>query len=321
MPLVSFLVTCHNHANYVGEALRSILGQTAAEDYEIIVIDDASTDASDEAIRAVHDPRIQYIPHKDWKGSTFSINEGLTLAHGTYVARLDADDWHRPYFLSRTIPILERYPEVGLVYGDVAEINERGELVQDPWLGVRSRAVHGGHDFKGDEYLSLILENVVPACCLVRREALQQLLPIPLHLLFTDWYINLRVARVSELYYVAETLTDYRIHRANWHKAIELNPAYTRTVLWILDELFREPDHQPAKSQMRRRAYAGAYLKFADIAFGAAQMPQARSYYLNVIRYQPQYLFDPPLMRHLIATWLGYARYNNIKARALAKNQ
>ncbi len=102
MPLVSFAVTCRNLELYIGDALGSIFRQTATDDFEIIVVDDASTDASAEVILATNDPRIRYIRHTERQGEAATVSEALMLARGTYVARLDGDDRLRPDFLERT---------------------------------------------------------------------------------------------------------------------------------------------------------------------------------------------------------------------------
>jgi glycosyltransferase involved in cell wall biosynthesis len=315
MPRVSFAVTCCNHESYIGEALESIFRQTLTNDFEVILVDDASTDSSDVAIRSFHDPRIRYTRHTERQGETYTVNEVLTLAQGTYVARLDGDDRLRPDFLERTLPILERYPEVGLVYGDCARINAQGDLVEDPFRGLPSREVHGGRVFKGDEYLSLVLENVVSATSLIRREALELALPIPSDFNNSDWYVNLRIARRYELYYVAATLFDYRIHGKNRHLHFESERAFAHTVIRILDQVFGEPDRQAEKSKIRRRAYGAAYLKFANSCFGAGHMKDARGYYTSALLYQPRYLLDGAFVRHWLGTFLGFERYNKLKAR------
>src|SRR5437016_2217691 len=143
-PLVSFAITCFNLEAYIGECIESVLRQSVTDDYEIIIVDDASTDNSADVIRSFHDPRIRYTRQTHQRGEAFTVNAALSATRGAYIARVDGDDRLRPDFLERTLPILERFPEVGLVYGDCARINAQGEVVQDPWSGLPTRAVHGG---------------------------------------------------------------------------------------------------------------------------------------------------------------------------------
>lgn len=319
--LVSFAITCRNLDAYIGECIESVLCQRATDDYEVIVVDDASTDTSDKVIRSFQDPRIRYLRHTNRLGEVFSVNEAFAAARGMYVVRVDGDDRLRPDFLQRTLPILERFPEVGLVYGDCARIDANGEVIQDPWQGLRTRAVHGNREFKGDEYLTLVEENVVSATSLMRRSALQHALPIPSDFNNSDWYVNLRIARQYELCYVAATLFDYRIHGKNRHLYFERERAYAHTVLRILDQVFSEPDRKTGKEQIRNRVYGKAYRRFADAAFGAGEMGVARRYYVRALRHEPHYLLRGDFMRHWLGTFLGAERYNKGKALILGKKQ
>lgn len=316
MPYISFVVTCYNFAPYIGECLESILGQKTLRDYEIIVIDDASTDESETIIRSYQDARIRYIRHETNRGAVATIQEGFLQARGEHIARIDGDDRYRSDYLEQVIPILERYPQVGFVYGDVAQMNVQGEIVQDPWTGVRSNIVHNGRDFMGDEYLALVMEHVVPVCTMMmRRAVLERVLPFPTELLFMDWYLVLQLARDHQVYYMARTFADYRLHPQNRHRQLQTDRAYVPTVLSILDRVFSEPDRQAAKQQIRRRLYGGAYLRFGDSAFGAGQMKLARVYYRRALTYAPGCLMNPGFIRHYLATWIGAEGYARIKAQ------
>jgi len=321
LPRVSFVVTCYNFAPYIGECLDSILAQSVMRDadpdeYEIVVIDDASTDDSAAIIRSFRDPRIRFVQHTSNRGSVASRTEGFQLARGTYVTETCGDDRYRPHFLERVLPFMDTHPTVALVYGDAGLVNGRSEIVEEPWLGIRSRAAHGGRDFRGDEFLPLLLENVIPICTvLLRREALVRIFPLRQDLAFLDWYVHLRIARENEIAYLAETLADYRIHGKNMHLQLARETAYVQTVLHILDEMFSAGERQAETRKIRGHAYALAYRRFGDTAFGAGWMTQARHYYLDALRYEPQVVFQPALLRHLAGTILGQARYDALKAR------
>src|SRR5262245_5570206 len=122
-PKISFVVPVYNMERFVADCLKSILSQQGDHDYEVIVIDDASKDASVDIIAAFEDPRIRVIRHRENKGAAHTITEGLYAARGTYVARIDADDRYRPQFLNRTVTVLDRHPDVGLVFGRIAMID------------------------------------------------------------------------------------------------------------------------------------------------------------------------------------------------------
>lgn len=315
-PLVSFVVPCYNYGRFLGDCLKSIFAQTATDDYEIIVINDGSTDNTESVVKAFCDERLIYIHHPVNLGHVATLNESLDKARGRYIARIDADDRYRSYFLRETLEVFRKFPNVGLVYGDVALMDEQGKILAEPWEGIRSRSVHGGKDYQGDEYLGLVEENVIPAPTVIaKREAWQDAFPIPDGFAFSDWYLNLRMARTYTFYYRACILADYRIHPQNLHAQPIRDRSFEHTVLRILDQIFSEPDRAAEKVRIRRRVYAKAYLNFADRYFGVGMDAEARRCYLRAFVYRPAYLLKPGPVWRMLATVIGHARYEALKAR------
>ena len=116
-PLVSAIIPTYNHGQYLGRALDSILAQAGIGeqfDVEIIVVDDASTDATGEVIRRY--PQIRYLRQPTRRGVSAAKNAGLRASTGDYVSFLDADDTWLPEKLRLQLPPLLRSPEVGVVY-------------------------------------------------------------------------------------------------------------------------------------------------------------------------------------------------------------
>src|SRR5690242_6693253 len=123
-PLVSFVVPCYNYAKYLPDCLNSIFAQQGGFDFEIITIDDCSTDRTPEVLRQfATDPRVRVITHPVNRGHVFTVNQGLGAARGRFVARIDPDDRYRPSFLATLLPHFEASPTVGMVYGDAAMVN------------------------------------------------------------------------------------------------------------------------------------------------------------------------------------------------------
>ena len=313
-PSITFIVPCYNYARYLPDCLNSILSQDGDFDFEIIVVDDASTDNTPEVISSFDDWRIRVITHAVNKGHAGTINEGLRLARGTYVARIDPDDRYRADYLSRVIPKFEAHPEVGLVYGDVSLINEQGEVT----VG-RCDQVHGGCDYKGQELVSLLRRNFICApSVMARREAWLNALPVPEWLAFNDWYFTLMIAREYEFYYVDEVLAEYRVHGANHHSRIVLNKTEEPSIFWLLNEIFRTPEKSPeleaAKQGERRRIYGAQYFDMAEKYFGCGFDADARRCYLAAIRQCPAYLSRAGVVRRLLATYVGRGAYESLKA-------
>ena len=113
-PLVSFIIASHNYQQFIGTTLRSILEQTV-QDFEIIVVDDASTDASVDVVRSFRDPRIHLHVNDRNIGIAPTYNKGVGLANGQYITWIDADDWIEPRKVEEQLGFFGRHRDLDLV--------------------------------------------------------------------------------------------------------------------------------------------------------------------------------------------------------------
>lgn len=112
-PRVTVLMPVYNTASYLREAVDSILNQTFT-DFEFLIIDDASTDGSIDIIKSYNDPRISFTEKPENTGYTNSLNMGLEMARGEYIARMDSDDISLPERLEKQVAFMDANLEVGL---------------------------------------------------------------------------------------------------------------------------------------------------------------------------------------------------------------
>jgi glycosyltransferase involved in cell wall biosynthesis len=127
-PRVSVLMSVCNSEAYLREAVDSILKQTFG-DFEFIIVDDGSTDASYTILESYGDSRIVLLHNPENRGLAYSLNSGLALAKGDYVARMDADDISSPRRFERQVAYLEAHPEVGILGGGCVKIDEKGGCI------------------------------------------------------------------------------------------------------------------------------------------------------------------------------------------------
>lgn len=115
-PKVSVLIPCYNVELYVEEAVRSIMNQTYSN-LEILVIDDGSTDKTAEILQklAQIDSRIKYIKNETNLRLIATLNKGIELCTGKYIARMDADDISLPTRIEKQVQFLEKNPQIGIV--------------------------------------------------------------------------------------------------------------------------------------------------------------------------------------------------------------
>ncbi|CAL1241801.1 glycosyltransferase family 2 protein [Candidatus Methylocalor cossyra] len=112
-PCISVIMPVYNGEKYLRPAIESILGQTFT-DFEFLIIDDGSTDSSVEICSSYRDPRIRLLSNGHNLGLIATLNRGLELARGEYIARMDCDDISLPERLERQLAFLNRHPDVGL---------------------------------------------------------------------------------------------------------------------------------------------------------------------------------------------------------------
>jgi glycosyltransferase involved in cell wall biosynthesis len=113
IPRVTVLMPVYNGGPYLAEAIDSILGQTY-RDFELLVINDGSTDGSAAIIGAYDDPRIRFVENNGNLGLIATLNKGLELAQGEYVARMDCDDVSCPRRLEQQVALLDSDPGIGI---------------------------------------------------------------------------------------------------------------------------------------------------------------------------------------------------------------
>lgn len=132
LPLVTVLLPVYNGEEFILEAARSILDQDYPN-FELLLINDGSTDQTDSLIREhlLNDNRVRYHTRLN-KGLIETLNEGIFLAQGEYIARMDADDVSHSNRLSRQVEFLEKHPEIAVLGTAYNSITENGKL-----LGVR----------------------------------------------------------------------------------------------------------------------------------------------------------------------------------------
>lgn len=128
--LVSIVMPVYNGERFIAEAIDSILAQTYGK-WELIVINDGSTDDSIDFVSSVEDPRVRLFHQKN-RGLACARNAGIEQARGAYLAFLDADDAWLPGFLARCVGALQADPTLGGVYTLGQHIDEKGRVLPQP---------------------------------------------------------------------------------------------------------------------------------------------------------------------------------------------
>lgn len=207
-PLVSIILPVRNGEAFLPEALASIGAQTFTG-FELLIIDDGSTDASLAIVRehAARDPRILVV-ERQHEGVVGTLNAGIALARGRYIARMDADDVALPTRLEKQIAFLDAHPECVAVGSAVELIDQEGEALGDAQYPRTheeiTAALMNAHD-----HATLVHPTVM-----VRRDALQEVggyrsSRFPSE----DLDLWLRLSDLGELANLPDQLLRYRRHK------------------------------------------------------------------------------------------------------------
>ena len=199
-PFVSVVIPCFNYARYVGDAIASVLGQDGV-DVEVIVVDDASSDASVDVVRAIaaRDDRVRLVAHPENRGPVDTFNDGLAVVRGDYVVRLDADDLLTPGSLARATALAEAHPTVGLVYGH--PLHFVGDDRPKPRTRASAWTVWDGRSWLRTRCRTAV--NVITSPEVLMRRTITDIVGGQRPLAHThDMEMWLRIAAVSDIAYV-----------------------------------------------------------------------------------------------------------------------
>lgn len=210
MPKVSVLMPAYNGERFIKQAIESLLVQTCP-DWELIVVNDGSTDNTGQIVSNIGDSRIIYV-YQENRGQAASLNHGLEIARGEYITTLDVDDWFTPNSLNDRALFLDGNPQYDVVYGDGIFCDKDGNHLK------RFSELHTG-DVTGDVF-DIMLSNSffgTGANVMIRKSVLEKH-----HIRYDesivwcqDFDLYLRLAEKCQFGYVASLMVWYRLHQDN----------------------------------------------------------------------------------------------------------
>lgn len=202
MTSVSIITPTYNRRHLIGETVNSVLAQSFT-DYELIIVDDGSSDGTEQFIKDNYDdPRIKYFFQEN-KGQNFARNNGLRHAQGEYICFLDSDDTWPDFKLSRSLEAFQKNPDVDVVYGDEMVIDESGNNLGKAEI----------KRYSGNITAKLLVENFIGmSAAMVRAARVREVGGMDETISVADDYsLWLRLSEKCTFYYLPETLGFYRI--------------------------------------------------------------------------------------------------------------
>lgn len=307
MPKVSIVIPAYNAMSYLPETLENVLKQTF-DDFEVIVINDGSSDETEQYVFQIKDPRIKLI-YQENQGLAGARNTGIAHAEGEYITFLDADDLWEPTKLEKQVQVLEENPEVGLVYTWVVLINEKGEST--------------GRVFKnyaeGNVWEKLTEHNIIEcgSVAMVRRHCFETcgVFDRNLRSFVEDWDMWLRIANHYSFKVIKEPLVYYRQHSTSASRNWE---AMEQSFQLVIEKAF---DSVPPELQyLKNRSYGFTKLCLAWKPLQSVQKDykKAIDFRKQAVAYYPQLRFSKEYFRLSLAIaimrWFGADGYRKLLA-------
>jgi len=218
---LSIIIPCFNDGQFIQEALASAEAYLDSI-YEIIIVNDGSTDPfTNQVLSQLKSSGYRVIDQPN-QGLSAARNTGIKLACGEYILPLDSDNRIRPSYIEKGIEVLDKFPDVAVVYGDVERFGEGiHDLQEIPNFNLIYEDASFSNGFKAiqkvpDFNLSwLINHNYIDACAIFRKSAWEECGPYDVNMPFgcyEDWDFWLSIAKKGhKFYHVPEVLFEYRV--------------------------------------------------------------------------------------------------------------
>jgi len=262
MPKVSVIMPTYNRANFIGEAIRSVLIQDL-KDWELIIIDDGSIDDTKQIVKTNKDPRIRYIYQKN-KGRSAARNKAIAMAKGEYLAFLDSDDLFLAGKLKKQVEFLDKNKDFGMVYTSAYNIDEKGKILDFVY-----RATQSGHIYKDVAFLLPVV--IALPTVMARKENIRSLHGFDQKMdRFEDTDMWRRMAQKYRIYAMKEPLTKIRMHPGN---QMEHPQKFFTALNYYVEKIFREDEE--LEWSYKRRLAAVFYRHYY---FALRKNPQWRHY-------------------------------------------
>lgn len=278
-PKLSVIIASYNHQDYIAETLKSLEQQTF-QDFEIIVIDDGSTDKTVEVVKNL--PSRAQIFTQENQGVVAARNRGASLAKGQYICFVDSDDVVLPGRFERQVAAMDSDPEVGLVFADALIIDST------------SRQIGKFSDvypvIPGDvaEMLAMHYCFTPMITVMVRAEVLKKTGPFEKPGPISDYMKWIEVAHLSKVYYDPEPLGCWRRHQTSTSKGANKVKIYAGTRMALKKILRKYPELKAKIGKKIVKRFSRSYFLTAFWLAAEGNVKRARKYYCKAVKVYPR---------------------------------
>ena len=309
MPKVSVIIPAYNAMNYLPQTLKSVLQQTFT-DFEILIINDGSSDDIVEWSSQISDSRVKLISQIN-QGVSAARNTGICNAQGEYIAFIDADDLWEPTKLEKQVICLDANPAAGLVYTWTAFIDQFGQPI-----GV-SKVSHA----EGNVWEKIVIQDMISpgGSAMIRAECFNKVGLFDVELTIgEDRDMWTRISANYPFAVIKEFLTLYRRHSNNTTLSNEkIIPQLSR----VIEKTFKNAPKHLLYLKERSYCWINIYAAWSSIQ-DEQNYSKARYYRKQAVKYYPQIIFTLMYLRQTVAltTLFLLGTQNYTKVRRIKKS-
>lgn len=278
MPKVSVIIPAYNAERFIGQTIESVFAQTF-QDFEIIVIDDGSTDKTAEIVESFD---VQCIRRTNG-GVSNARNAGMEKAKGKYIAFLDADDLWEVTKLEKQVSVLDANEYIGLCYTAIERVDENGQ----------SLYYNEVSDYPDDTEALLLYSCIIPnpSTAMMRRNLFEQFGGFDLNFTnYEDWEYWLRLSLQTRFAPVNEYLVKYRMVKGS----ASCNPqAVERDLKLILEKFFTTPGLKEKYRRLQGRSFSNNWMIVAGDYLHAGNKLSSIRCVWRALRFYPRNIARP----------------------------
>jgi len=278
-PKLSVIIASYNHQDYIAETLESLEKQTF-QDFEIIVVDDGSTDKTVEV--AKNFPSRAQIFTQENQGVVAARNRGASLAKGQYICFVDSDDVVLPDRFARQVAVLDGDLELGLVFADASIIDSKGKQIgkfSDVYPVVPGDVA---------QMLAMYYCFTPMITVMVRAEVLKKTGPFEKPGPISDYMKWIEVAHLSKVYYDPQPLGCWRRHQTSTSKSANKVKSYAKTRAALKRILRKYPQLQAKIGKKIVKRFSRSYFLTGFWLAANGNVKRARKYYCKAVKVYPR---------------------------------
>lgn len=219
--MISIITASYNYAEFISEAIESVLAQTFS-DWEMIIVDDGSSDNSIEIIKGYckKDDRIKLFCHEKNQnlGLRSTIKLGLSKSSGEYIAFLESDDLWTKDYLAEKMEKFNNFPQVSIIFNDIEPFGEEKLIKKKKEYFTKREKLLKGKNFPRKIFDEMSFLNLITtfSSAMVKREELEKVKynsTIPAYL---DYWIWVQIVAKTEVFYINKKMTRWRLHKKSY---------------------------------------------------------------------------------------------------------